>query len=122
MKTKITSIALLISSFIFAQINTQTKDDAGVFTNQSGFYQTDKPQNYPTGASSWWGLIDLHNSQSTSTNNYGIQIAGSFYNQELWLRKTENNSSQKWSKFVLENPAGNVGIGLSNPTRKLTVN
>ncbi len=122
MKIKIASFALLASSFIYAQtLTTQPRDNAGLSTDQSGFYQTQNPQNFPTGASSWWGLIDLRHNQSTGTNNYGIQIAGSFYNQELYLRKNNNNNSQQWSKFVLENPSGRVGIGIPNPESKLDI-
>lgn len=50
-----------------------------------------------------------------------MQIAGSFFDQNLYFRKTNNSATQGWSKIVAENTAGNVGIGTSTPSAKLEV-
>lgn len=109
MKSKITSIALLASSFIFAQTsNTQIRDNAGAPTTQSGFYQTENPVNYPTASTSFWHLLDVRH--TNPDNNYGMQFSGSFFDQELWFRKTNNNATTSWSKVVLQKPSGLVEI------------
>lgn len=116
---KIYLLLSLLASFSFAQ-NTQTKDDAGASGGNSGFYETLNPNsNYPSGASSWWHLLDVRH--TNTTNNYAMQFSGSFFDQSLWFRKTNNVANQAWNKVVLENPQGNVGIGISNPTEKFQV-
>jgi hypothetical protein len=80
---------------------TETRDNAGLQGNagaRSGFYETSAPTNYPAGASSWWHLLDVrHNNPA---NNYAMQIAGSFYDQNLWFRKTNGNGSQAWTRLL----------------------
>ena len=39
-----------------------------------------------------------------------MQIAGSFFDQDLYFRKTNNSASQAWSKFVVVNTSGNVSL------------
>ena len=120
MKTKITSLALLASSFTFAQtLNTQPRDNAGSPTNQSGFYQAQDPINYPTGATSFWHLLDVRH--TNTTNNYGMQLAGSFFDQELWFRKTNNSATTPWSRVVLQNSDGKAGIGTTSPRATLDI-
>lgn len=90
-------------SFAFGNSNsrTETRDNAGLQGNagaQSGFFETEFPVNYPAGASSWWHLIDSRH--SNPNNNYALQIAGSFFDQELWFRKTNSNSAQAWSRLL----------------------
>ncbi len=90
-------------SFAFGNSNsrTQTRDNAGLQGNagaQSGFFETVAPVNYPTGASSWWHLIDSRH--SNPANNYAMQIAGSFFDQELWFRKTDNNALRPWTRLL----------------------
>jgi len=77
---------------------TETRDDAGQIATQSGFFETTNPSNYPAGASGWWHLIDSRH--SNNANNFALQIAGSFFDQELWFRKTNNNGAQAWSKLL----------------------
>jgi hypothetical protein len=79
--------------------------DAGAL---SGFFQASTPVNYYAGASSWQHMIESRH--SNETNNYALQIAGSFYDQDLYFRKTNNNPTQAWSKVVAVNPAGNVNL------------
>jgi hypothetical protein len=96
---------------------TEWRDDAGLQGNagaQSGFFQTEKPVNYPSGATSWWHLLDVRH--TNSTNNYALQIAGSLFDQDLYFRKTNNSASTAWNKFIYANSAGNVGIGTASPT------
>ncbi len=80
---------------------TQTRSNAGLQGNagaQSGHFETSAPVNFPTGASSWWHLIDVRH--SNTANNYAMQIAGSFFNQDLWFRKTNNNATTAWTQLL----------------------
>ncbi len=99
----------------------QIRDNAGLQGDAgatSGFFETVNPINYPYGASSWWHLLDVRH--SNAANNFAMQFAGSFYNQELYFRKTNNNAAQTWSKVLLETN-GNVGIGTNAPNSSLTI-
>ena len=100
---------------------TEDRQDAGLRGlegAQSGFFQTSNPINYPAGATSWWHLLDVRHSELT--NNHAMQFSGSFFDQNLYFRKTINNPSQPWSKVVLETD-NKVGIGIQNPTGRLEV-
>lgn len=77
---------------------TETRDNAGQMSTQSGFFETSAPVNFPAGASSWWHLIDTRH--SNPTNNYSMQIAGSFFDQELWFRKTNNSAVTAWNRLL----------------------
>jgi hypothetical protein len=106
---------------------TDSKNDAGAAASKSGFFETASPTNYPAGASSWWHLMEARH--SNNANNYALQIAGSFFDQNLYTRKTNGNASTAWSKFILQdsnnnvnlpgsgiwNANGNVGIGTTTP-------
>jgi hypothetical protein len=100
---------------------TEYRNDAGLQGNAgaiSGFFQTPAPVNYPAGAGSWWHLLDVRH--SNPDNNYTMQFAGSFFDQQLWFRKTNNNPAQSWSRVLLET-GGKTGIGTLNPTEALHV-
>ena len=108
-------------TFGFGASNSRTeyKDDAGLQGNagsQSGFFQTSVAQNYPadwpTGASGWWHLIDSRH--SNPSNNYALQIAGSFFDQELWFRKTNGNPTTAWTKIITTANIGSYGDNLGN--------
>lgn len=80
---------------------TETRNDAGLQGSagaQSGFFETSVPVNYPAGANSWWHLIDTRH--SNAGNNYALQISGSFFDQELYYRKTDNNPATPWSRVL----------------------
>lgn len=82
-------------------VRTETRSDAGLQGNagaQSGFFETSTPTNYPSGASSWWHLIDVRH--SNNTNNYALQLSGSFFDQKLYFRKTNNNPAQPWTELL----------------------
>ncbi len=90
-------------SFGFGNNNTrsESRSNAGLQGNagaQSGFFETDNPVNYPAGAAGWWHLIDSRH--SNPANNYAMQIAGSFFDQELWFRKTNGNAAQAWQHLL----------------------
>ncbi len=91
---------VFLSSFkilIFSQgIETQVRDDAGAFgaNVKSGFYQTLNPTNFPIGANSWWHLLDVRH--TNEANNYAMQFSGSFFDQKLYFRKTNNSAFQNW--------------------------
>ncbi len=116
-----TGFVLLLCTMGVAAQQTFTRNDAGLQGNagaQSGFFETVSPVNYPAGANSWWHLLDLRH--TNPDNNYAMQLAGSFFDQELWFRKTNNNPAQPWSKILLETN-GRVGIGTTAPTEALDV-
>ncbi len=100
-------------------MRTNTKQDAGLrgdAGSQSGFFETSNPlpaENWYPGANNWQHLIDVRH--SNPNNNYAMQIAGSFFDQDLYFRKTANSPTRPWNKFVVENSEGNVGIGTSTP-------
>jgi len=107
MKIQLTSLAILLSSTIYSQIsNTSSRNDAGTPTVTSGFYEASEPVNYPSGAASWWHLLDVrhHNTE----NNYGMQFSGSFFDQNLWFRKTNNSATTGWNKIVMEDSSGTI--------------
>ncbi|AZI24047.1 hypothetical protein EA772_01315 [Pedobacter sp. G11] len=107
------NVLLLLLLPILAFGQTQTRNDAGLQGNHgasSGFFETSAPVNYPSGAGSWWHLLDVRHSYPE--NNYAMQFAGIFFDQELFFRKTNNNPVQAWSRILLENN-GRVGIGTS---------
>jgi hypothetical protein len=82
---------------------TERRNDAGLqgsAGSKSGFYETPTPVNFPSGASSWWHLLDIRH--SNPGNNFAMQFAGSFYDQDLFFRKTNDNPSQSWTKVALE--------------------
>jgi hypothetical protein len=84
--------------------NTLTRSNAGLQGDagaKSGFYETSAPVNYYAGASSWQHLIDVRH--SNPGNNYAMQIAGSFFDQRFFGRKTNNNPSQAWTEFITTN-------------------
>lgn len=84
-----------------SNVRTEWRDNAGLQGNagaQSGFFETVSPTNYPAGASSWWHLIDVRH--SNPANNYAMQFAGSFFDQNLYFRKTNNNAAQAWTQVL----------------------
>jgi len=83
---------------------TQWRDNASLQGNagaQSGFYETYQPTNYPatrgqTFVGPWYHLLDVrHNNPA---NNYALQFSGSFFDQDVFVRKTDNNPAQPWSR------------------------
>jgi hypothetical protein len=80
---------------------TEWMNDAGLIASQSGFFETASPTNYPSGASSWWHLISARH--SNNGNNYAMQLSGSFFDQEIYVRKTNNNAAQSWYKMLTTN-------------------
>jgi len=108
---------LASGTFGFGNANqrTESRDNAGLRGDagaQSGFFETASPSNYPAGASSWWHLIDCRH--SNTTNNYAMQFAGSFYDQKLYFRKTNNNAAQAWSQIYTSSDGGIIICGSSN--------
>jgi hypothetical protein len=91
---------------------TDTRDNASLAGSagaKSGFYQTVNPINFPAGASSWWHLLDVRH--TNPANNYAMQIAGSFYDQKLFFRKTNGDPNTGWTQFLTVDP---VNGALSN--------
>jgi len=81
----------------------ETRNDAGLsgVTARSGFYEASAPSpaaNWPTGASGWWHLLDVR--QSNTANNYALQLAGSYSDQVLFFRKTNNNAATPWTRVM----------------------
>lgn len=83
---------------------TQWRDNAGLRGDagaQSGFFETYSPSNYPAtrgqSVGSWYHLLDVrHNNPA---NNYAMQFTGSFFDQDVFVRKTADNAAQPWSRI-----------------------
>ncbi|MEW5849918.1 MAG: hypothetical protein AB2A00_14075 [Myxococcota bacterium] len=84
------------------QSRTETKDDLGALATRSGFFETSAPVNAYPGASSWQHVLDVRH--SNNANNYALQVAGSFFDQDLWFRKTNNSGTTSWSQLVAAGP------------------
>jgi hypothetical protein len=94
---------------------TETRSDAGIQGSagaRSGFFETNAPVNFPQGAQSYWHLLDVRH--SNPANNYAMQIAGSFYDQNIWFRKTNNNAGQTWLR-LLSTADLQAGMAFSGP-------
>lgn len=117
MKKQLLLIASLTSSLFYSQI-ADTRNDAGIATNVSGFFETSNPVNYP-GGGGWWHLLDVRHTAPGS--NFGMQFAGRFDDQDLWFRKTNGNASQDWRRAVLETNGGLVEVGKWPSTGKLII-
>lgn len=79
----------------------QTRDNAGASGAEgavSGFFETYNPVNYPAGAAGWWHLLDIRH--TNPANNYAMQFAGSFYDQNLYFRKTDNSADRPWLRVI----------------------
>jgi hypothetical protein len=103
-----------------AGVRTEYRNNAGLqgAGALSGFYEAYTPENFPKDASSWWHLIDSHH--SNLSNNYAMQIAGSFFDQKLYFRKTNNNPAEAWKEFVAVDATGRINLdndvaGLKKP-------
>lgn len=111
---KLTALTLFSFTTLMANAQTDTRDNAGLQGNAgavSGFFETVSPVNYPAGAGSWWHLLDVRH--SNNNNNYAMQFAGGFFDQDLYFRKTNDNPSQPWSKVLTEtNGVVSVGTGI----------
>jgi hypothetical protein len=105
------------------QSRTESRTNAGLDAGggaQSGFFENDGSTvtNYPAGASSWWHLIDCRH--DNNANNYALQIAGSFFDQRLWFRKTNNNAAQPWTEILTTSNGVTSSCGTANYIPKMT--
>ena len=90
---------------------TEFRNDAGLQWNsgaRSGFFQTSAPVNYPAWANGWWHMLDVRH--WNPNNNYAMQFAWSFFDQNIYFRKTNNNPAQAWSKIVAEDASWNTNL------------
>ena len=104
----------------FNESRTEARDNAGQRGDagaRSGFFQTmsaSPASNYPPGSTSWWHLIEArHNNPA---NNFALQLSGSFYDQRLWFRKTNDNPATPWRRVLTTDDLGvtldgKVGLG-----------
>jgi hypothetical protein len=81
---------------------TETRDNAGTQGGRSGFYETSTPTNYYPNASGWQHLIEVRH--SNAGNNYALQLGGSFFDQDLWYRKTNNSGTTTWLQLIGAGP------------------
>jgi hypothetical protein len=101
-------------------IRTETRNDAGLIGSRSGFFETAAPApaaNWPTGATNWWHLLDVRH--SNTTNNYAMQFAGSFFDQDLYFRKTNDNAAQPWTR-IMTSASYASGISYDYSTASMT--
>jgi hypothetical protein len=92
--------------WVYATGTVGTKNDAGAWTG-SGFYNTSAPSNFYDGANSWQHLIEARH--GNTANNYAMQIAGSFFDNEFYGRKTNNATNAAWVKFITSNNFNTTG-------------
>ncbi|WP_316800435.1 hypothetical protein [Pedobacter frigidisoli] len=103
---------LIQTMILFAQ--SQIRDDAGQQGGIAGFYETYNPINFPVGAAGWWHWLDVRH--GNVNNNFSMQFAGSFYDQNLWFRKTDNVANREWSRVITEtNGVLNGKLYMSTP-------
>ena len=78
----------------------------------SGFYQTNSAttaEGWPETSNNWFHLI---NAQHTNTsNNFALQLAADFFDQQLYFRSTANNGNQAWGE-VWHSLSDGAGSGL----------
>ncbi|MBV8255107.1 MAG: hypothetical protein JO154_21070 [Chitinophaga sp.] len=97
---------------------TDYRNNADDTSNLSGFYQAFDPINYPAGAADWWHLLDVKH--SNPQNHFAMQFAGSFFDQKLYFRKTQNLPNTPWSQVVLIRD-GKTGLMTDNPRAQFDV-
>jgi hypothetical protein len=78
-------------------MRTEVRNDAGS-VGRSGFYETQAPANFYPSANNWQHLIEARHSNSGA--NYALQIAGSFFDQDLWYRKTNGSGVTNWMQII----------------------
>jgi hypothetical protein len=79
--------------------DSETKDDITTRT-ETGFYQTATAttgEGWPTTTNNWQHLIAV--THSNDGNYFSMQIAGSFFDQSFYGRKTNNTGTTAWVKF-----------------------
>ncbi|EFK58567.1 hypothetical protein ACFU8T_13375 [Sphingobacterium spiritivorum] len=116
------AILIMVMSLFPVIVWSQIRNDAGLRGDAgatSGFFEAYEPVNFPTGATNWWHLLDVRHSRPD--NNHAMQFSGSFFDQYLYFRKTNNNPATPWSRVLLETN-GKVGVGTLNPSTELEVN
>jgi len=106
------------------ETRTETKNDAGTAATKSGFFQTAAPVNFYTSASGWQHLIEARH--TNDANNYALQLAGGFFDQDLYFRKTNNSSTTTWSQvatkaYVDASAGGSYQYYKTTGTTNLTV-
>jgi hypothetical protein len=97
--------------------NAGLRGDAG---SRSGFFETDSPVNYYSGATSWQHLIESRH--TNDGNNYAMQIAGSFFDQNFWARKTNNSTTTAWSQLVTNSGTWGISVTGNAATSTRVVN
>lgn len=105
-----------------SSVRTETKHNAGDGTAnavKSGFYETWDPTgysaNWPAGANSWWHLLDVRH---VHNDNYALQFAGSFFDQNIFFRKTSSSPSTAWTQLLATSDMpvyGNIRNTFANP-------
>ncbi|UOE39862.1 hypothetical protein MTP09_07970 [Chryseobacterium suipulveris] len=122
MKRILLLCSLAFSTLYYSQIPTGTRNDAGLQGDAgatNGFFETNKPVNYPEGATDWWHLLDVRH--SNPSNNHAMQLAAAFWGQNLYFRNTNNSSSTPWNRVLTEDSEGKVRIGGSTTVDKVAI-
>ncbi|MES2803657.1 MAG: tail fiber domain-containing protein [Bdellovibrionota bacterium] len=88
-------------------------EDASNIALRSGFYEASSAtSNWYSGASSWQHLINTRH--TNGANNYAMQIAGSFFDQNFWGRKTSDVATTAWLQFIMrDHAAGTTNMASS---------
>lgn len=124
-KIQSTLLLLFLCCACFAQTNTwgidstrtERRNNAGAsgLGVRSGFYEGAEGSgiktNFPSGVANpdtWWHLLDVRHSSTSA--NYAMQFSGSFFDDQLYFRKTKGSATQSWNRIV-QDINGSLAIG-----------
>jgi hypothetical protein len=102
---------------------TLSRDNAGLQGDagaRSGFFETSAPVNYYSGASSWQHLIESRH--TNDGNNFAMQIAGSFFDQLFYVRKTNNSATTAWLQLITSGGDQTIGGTKTFSSRLIVTN
>jgi hypothetical protein len=81
----------------------------------SGFYDGSNATGAPS--VSWFHLINSAHSNSYSGNQYQLQIAADFWDQEIYFRKiTPSTLTPVWTRYITSVNLGNTGLAIGGTT------
>ena len=96
--------ALIVGTAINPTFSGDSVDKDNITSRtDSGFYQTSSGttgEGWPVNDGTWQHLIAC--THANDSNYYSMQIAGSFYDQNLYFRKTNGNGTTGWRQILTD--------------------